>query len=137
MPSTASELAALAQLEIEFSDGHVQTVVTDESWTAGPSAVMSNDLYDGQTIDARRYSAAWLQPGFSDEDWTGVHPAELDFATLTPYIGPPARRQEELRRSRSGPRRQARPWSISGRTSWGGCGWRCAARPARPYPPAR
>ena len=90
------ELAALAQLEIEFSDGYVQTVVTDESWTAGPSAVLFNDLYDGQAIDARRYSDAWLEPGFSDEAWTGVHRAELDFSTLTPYIGPPVRRQEEL-----------------------------------------
>ena len=60
------ELAALAQLEIEFADGYVQTVVTDESWRAGPSAVVFNDLYDGQTIDARRESDAWLQPGFSN-----------------------------------------------------------------------
>jgi alpha-L-rhamnosidase len=91
------ELAALAQLEIEFSDDYVQTVVTDESWTAGPSAVVFNDLYDGQTIDARRYSDAWFERDFSDEAWTGVHPAELDFSTLTPYIGPSVRRQEELR----------------------------------------
>jgi alpha-L-rhamnosidase len=91
-----NELAALAQLEIEFSDGHVQTVVTDESWTSGPSAVVFNDLYDGETIDARRHSDAWLQPGFSSDDWTGVHTAELDFTTLTPYIGPRVRRQEEL-----------------------------------------
>src|SRR5215203_5988480 len=83
------ELAALAQLEIEYSDGYVQSVVTDESWTAGPSAVVFNDLYDGQAIDARRYSDAWSERGFSDESWTGVHHAELDFGTLTPYIGPP------------------------------------------------
>jgi alpha-L-rhamnosidase len=90
------ELAALMQLEIEFTDGYIQNVVTDESWTAGPSAVLSNDLYDGQTIDARRYSDAWLQGGFSDESWTGVHTVEFDFSRLTPYIGPPVRRQEEL-----------------------------------------
>jgi len=90
------ELAALAQLEIEFADGHHQVIITDESWTAGPSAVVSNDLYDGETIDARRYSDAWLQPGFSDESWTGVHPTKIDFATLTPYVGPPVRRQEDL-----------------------------------------
>jgi alpha-L-rhamnosidase len=92
-----NELAALAQLEIEFSDGYIQSVVTDESWTAGPSAAVFNDLYDGQTIDARRYSDAWLERGFSDEAWTAVHRAELDFSTLTPYISPPVRRQEELR----------------------------------------
>jgi alpha-L-rhamnosidase len=91
-----AELAALAQLEIEFADGHRQMIITDESWTAGPSAVVSNDLYDGETIDARRYSEAWLQPGFSNDGWTGVHPAKIDFSTLAPYIGPPARRQEQL-----------------------------------------
>jgi alpha-L-rhamnosidase len=91
------ELAALAQLEIEFSDGYVQTVVTDDSWAAGPSAVVFNDLYDGQAVDARRYTDAWLEPGYSDVSWTGVHPAELDFGTLTPYIGPPVSRQEEVR----------------------------------------
>jgi alpha-L-rhamnosidase len=91
------ELSALAQLEIEFSDGYLQTVVTDESWKAGPSAVVSNDLYDGQTIDARRYSDAWLMSGFSDQTWVGVHRADLDVSTLMPYIGPPVRRQEELR----------------------------------------
>jgi alpha-L-rhamnosidase len=90
------ELGALAQLEIEFADGHRQMIISDESWTAGPSAVVSNDLYDGETIDARRYSDAWLQPDFADDRWTGVHAAEFDLATLTSYIGPAARRQEEL-----------------------------------------
>ena len=90
------ELGAFGQLEIEFTDGHVQTVATDESWTAGPSAVVANDLYDGQTIDARKRSDDWLLPGFADPSWTGVHSGELDQATLTPYIGPPVRRQEEL-----------------------------------------
>ena len=90
------ELSGLAQLEIEFSDGHVQTVITNEDWAAGPSAVTANDLYDGQTIDARRQSTAWLQAGFSDESWTGVHPTTLNFSTLTPYIGPAVSRQQEL-----------------------------------------
>jgi len=32
------ELGVLAQLEISYADGHVQRVVTDPDWTAGPSA---------------------------------------------------------------------------------------------------
>ncbi|MFL6026525.1 MAG: family 78 glycoside hydrolase catalytic domain, partial [Friedmanniella sp.] len=90
------ELGAFAQLEVSFEDGHVQQVVTDESWTSGPSAVLANDLYDGQQIDARRYSEGWLQPNFEDPAWTGVHTGSLDLATLTPYLGPPVRRQLEL-----------------------------------------
>jgi alpha-L-rhamnosidase len=91
-----AELGALAQLEIEFSDGHVQRVLTDETWTSGPSAVTANDLYDGQSIDARRRSHAWLQPAFSGDGWTGVHRGDLDMSTLVPYIGAPVRRQEEV-----------------------------------------
>ena len=91
-----SQLGALAQLNIEFADGHLQTIVTDGGWTAGPSAVTANDLYDGETIDARRRSDAWLEPGFSAQGWTGVHRGGMNFKTLTPYIGPPARRQVEL-----------------------------------------
>ena len=52
------ELGVLAQLEITYADGHVQRIVTDTAWTAGPSAVTANDLYDGQGVDARLSSDA-------------------------------------------------------------------------------
>ena len=67
--------AAIAQLEITYADGHRQVVGTDASWTAGPSPVLADDLYDGQTIDARLTSDAWLQTGFTDTAWS---PAESD-----------------------------------------------------------
>jgi alpha-L-rhamnosidase len=90
------ELGGLAQLEIHYADGHRQTVGTDETWRAGPSAVTANDLYDGQTIDARRRDDAWQRPGFAGEGWVGVHPQEFDPAVLTSYLGPAVRRQEEI-----------------------------------------
>ena len=88
-------LAAIAELEITFADGHRQVVLTDGSWTSGPSAVLANDLYDGETIDGRLVSSAWLQPGFDDPSWAGVESAAFDTAKLTPYVGPPVVRQEE------------------------------------------
>ena len=91
-----SELGAFAQLSVEFEDGHRQTEVSDESWTAGPSAVLANDLYDGQTIDARRHDHRWLQPGYENPAWSGVHRGALDLDTLTPYVGPPVRRVLEV-----------------------------------------
>jgi alpha-L-rhamnosidase len=95
-----SELGALAQLEITFADGHRQVVSTDESWRAGPSAVLANDLYDGQTIDARLVDEAWLRPGFAGTGWVGVHAQEFDTAILAPYVGPVVRRQQQLRPTR-------------------------------------
>ena len=55
-------LAVIAQLEVAYADGHRQLVITDETWRAGPSATLANDLYDGQTIDARLQDRTWLEP---------------------------------------------------------------------------
>ncbi len=84
-------LGGFAQLEVAYADGHVEVLGTDGSWAAGPSAVTANDLYDGQTIDARRDGTAWLEPGFEASGWTGVHELEFDLATLVPNAGPPIR----------------------------------------------
>ena len=91
-----AELGAIAQLEITFADGHRQVVVTDESWSAGPSATTENDLYDGQTIDARLVSTSWLRPGFRDPSWGGVRRLDFNTAKLVPYLGPPTVRHSEL-----------------------------------------
>jgi alpha-L-rhamnosidase len=91
------EVGALAQLEIVFADGHRQVVGTDETWQAGPSDVVENDLYDGETIDARRRDDAWQRPGFDADGWGGVHVQDADLATLTPYTSPPVVRHEEIR----------------------------------------
>ena len=92
-----SELAGLAELHVEFEDGHRQLVGTDATWQAGPSATLVNDLYDGQTIDARLGSSDWTQPGAALEGWSGVHAVAHDGGRLEPYFGPPVRRQEVVR----------------------------------------
>ena len=47
-------LALCAQLEITTIDGEVHLIVTDTSWTAFESQVISDDLYNGQVTDFRR-----------------------------------------------------------------------------------
>ena len=85
-----SELGFFGQLDIEFEDGYVQTVASDSSWQAGPSATTANDLYDGQTIDARRLQAGWAEPGFAPgKDWTGVRELAFDGGRLAEPVGPP------------------------------------------------
>jgi alpha-L-rhamnosidase len=90
------ELGAFAQLEVTFDDGATQIIATDLSWTAGRSAVLANDLYDGETIDARLRDDSWLRPGFTGENWVGVHVLDFDTKILTPYVGPGVVRWNEL-----------------------------------------
>ncbi|MGI8457671.1 MAG: family 78 glycoside hydrolase catalytic domain, partial [Propionibacteriaceae bacterium] len=91
-----SQLGAIAELDLEFADGHRQTVGTDASWTSGPSAVLADDLYDGQHIDARLMTSGWQQPGFADERWDSAQVRPFDTDLLTPYVGPPVVRHEEI-----------------------------------------
>ena len=88
------ELAGIAELEVEFADGHRQLAGTGTGWRSGPSAVLANDLYDGQTIDARRRDDAWLAPGAAPAGWSGVHALAFDTGRLTAYRGPAVHRQE-------------------------------------------
>ena len=90
------ELAAFAELRVRFEDGHEQVVGTDTSWKSHDSAVTADDLYDGQSIDARRLDAGWTTPDHDDREWGGVHVVDVDRGILEPYIGPPVRRQAEV-----------------------------------------
>lgn len=91
-----TEIAAFAELRLSFADGHEQLVVTDESWTAGPSAITSNDFYDGQSVDARRLDHGWKRPGHTHPGWGSVHAVDYDRARLQPDPAPPVRRVDEL-----------------------------------------
>ncbi|QDG90455.1 family 78 glycoside hydrolase catalytic domain [Pseudarthrobacter sp. NIBRBAC000502770] len=93
-----SELGFFGQLDIEFADGHVQSIASDASWQAGPSATTSNDLYDGQTIDARRLHKGWAEPGYvPGADWTGVRELAFDADRLAEPVGPPVVRAGVVR----------------------------------------
>src|SRR3954453_8692376 len=83
-------LGLIAQLEITFEDGHVHLVVTDRSWAAGPSDTIADDLYDGQTIDARRRDPDW------GDQFLPAVPMAFDRSVLTPMVGPPVVRHEAL-----------------------------------------
>ena len=93
----AQEVAGFAQLEVTFADGHEQVVATGADWQARPSAVLADEIYDGQTIDARRREPRWAALDGPADGWSGVHVAEFDTGRLTDHIGPPVRRQEVLR----------------------------------------
>ncbi|HWH26172.1 MAG TPA: family 78 glycoside hydrolase catalytic domain [Pseudolysinimonas sp.] len=94
------ERAALVELRITFEDGHTQTVSTDDAWQSGPSPILADDLYNGETIDARAISSDWTRPRAELAGWGGVREIEFDHARLTPYVGPPVLRQDRIQPQR-------------------------------------
>jgi alpha-L-rhamnosidase len=61
--------ALRAQLRIEYQDGSADSIVTDEHWKADVSPILSAEIYDGETYDARRTQASWDTAVFDDRRW--------------------------------------------------------------------
>jgi alpha-L-rhamnosidase len=86
--------AFLAQLEIEYDDGSVDLIATDSSWRSSIGPILSSEIYDGETYDARLEKPGWSEPGYDDRGWAGVSNIERDLSTLVAPSGPPVRRVE-------------------------------------------
>ncbi len=91
-------LAVKAKLLIRYADGTSQTVVSkpDGGWKAtdtGP--YRADDIYDGQTYDARQELPGWTSRGFDDATWADVERVAFDDrfpdAALLAYPGETAR----------------------------------------------
>ena len=59
----------LCELRLTYADGHVETVASDESWQATESPFLVNDIYSGDTYDARREPAGTGQHGLDALGW--------------------------------------------------------------------
>ncbi|MFI6078600.1 family 78 glycoside hydrolase catalytic domain [Actinoplanes sp. NPDC051343] len=77
-------LAALAQLEVTTADGTVRVLATDGRWTARESAIVADDLYDGQRTDLRR----------KGDEKRAVDVLDADLGVLVAPDGPPVRTTE-------------------------------------------
>ncbi|MET7573713.1 family 78 glycoside hydrolase catalytic domain [Streptomyces sp. NPDC005492] len=95
-----NSLALKAKLLIRYADGSTQTIVTtpDDDWRAtdtGP--YRTDDIYDGQSYDARKELPGWTANGFDNSAWTTAEEHQHPFpdAQLVAYPGESARLMPE------------------------------------------
>jgi alpha-L-rhamnosidase len=65
----------LLQLEIEYADGSIKKIGSDESWKLqldGP--VRTNNEYDGEEYDASKEMTGWNMIGYNDRSWMNAEP---------------------------------------------------------------
>lgn len=90
--------AFIAKLVVNYTDGTVETVVTDLSWLSSTSgAVRLGDIYHGETYDARLESN-WTKPGFHDKEWCKTAQNTYPKGELTAFVGPSIRMRPHLNR---------------------------------------
>lgn len=59
----------LMKIQIDYTDGNTQTVVTDTDWKVTESPVTYSSIYGGEDYDANKEQEGWMQPGFDDHTW--------------------------------------------------------------------
>jgi alpha-L-rhamnosidase len=66
---TVGKPCVKAQLRITFTDGSIETVITDETWKSGEGPILKNSVYLGELYDARLEQKGWNEPGFDVSKW--------------------------------------------------------------------
>lgn len=88
-----------AKLFVEFTDGTSEEFSTSTDWMTAASPILFDNVYWGETYDARLELPDWSKPGFDDSSWqqavTKQAPCEVD--RLRCQLIPPIRVQERLR----------------------------------------
>ena len=60
---------AIAQFRLEYADGSVEFIGTDESWRVAPGPITFSSIYGGEDFDARLVQNGWNQTNFDDSKW--------------------------------------------------------------------
>ena len=83
--------ALIARIVMDYADGTSQTVNTDSSWEADTGPILFDNVYGGETYDARLEKKGWDQPGFDDSQWAAADQVAAPTGTLQAQMMPPIR----------------------------------------------
>ena len=70
IPSSVGPVQAIALLRLEYADGTVTNIITDEKWKTASGPITFSSIYGGEDFDARLVQEGWEKPGFQDTNWT-------------------------------------------------------------------
>ncbi len=87
----------LSQLEIQYSDSTMQTVVTDETWRCSTGPIDNSDLLMGENYDSRKEMPGWDAFAFNDDSWKSAVVLAKPAARLVSQLSEPVRVMQKLR----------------------------------------
>jgi alpha-L-rhamnosidase len=77
-----------AQLEIDYTDGSHETIVSDASWKAASSPILRSEIYAGELYDARLEQTGWEAEGFDDSSWSPAIASEAPSIAISSRMSP-------------------------------------------------
>ncbi len=91
-------LGLLMQMKITYTDGTETLIITDATWKGNQDgAIRMNDIYNGETYDARKKLTGWDMPGYDEKNWIPVRTAAYKMDNLIASESVPVRKIQELK----------------------------------------
>lgn len=88
------DIALLLQLQLDYTDGTSETVISDGSWKSSTGSIRYSEIYHGETIDARQEKTGWTMAGYNDSEWAVVRVADFPVNHLVATENEPIRKHE-------------------------------------------
>ncbi len=91
------DIALLCQLNLVYSDGSGESIISDGTWKSATGEVRYSEIYNGEIIDNQKVKKGWQLPGFNDSDWKPVKVSEYDMDILVATRNETVKKQESLK----------------------------------------
>jgi alpha-L-rhamnosidase len=86
-----AEPTVIAKIVIDYADGSSETVATNETWKTETGPILYDNVYGGETYDARLEKAGWNLPGYDDSKWAKAGKIPSPTKKLVAQMIPPIR----------------------------------------------
>ena len=92
-----NKLGLLMQLNITYSDGKTESIISDENWKSSTGPIKSVEIYHGETYDARDEKSGWSSAEYNDAAWKGVTLPSYDFNNLVATENEPVTKHQTIK----------------------------------------
>jgi len=86
----------IGQVYITYTDGTDNVIISDQSWKASKSPIITDLVYGGEHYDARMEQPGWCSPGFDDSEWEQVAIRKTPEGKMKAHMSPTDRVMEKL-----------------------------------------
>ncbi|GBF20184.1 MULTISPECIES: alpha-L-rhamnosidase [Arenibacter] len=87
----------MGQIQIEYEDGSMETIASDQTWKSNQGAIREADIIMGETYDARLENTGWDAPNFDDSQWKRPKVYTYPNGKLEAYPGTQVKNTEILK----------------------------------------
>jgi len=88
--------AFICEIVIEYENGEMVVIKTDESWKFATGPIIFDQIRNGEIYDARKKIEGWCHAGYDDSSWQHVYTGNGPKGILSRQVMPPIQKVKTL-----------------------------------------